>query len=163
MRSWSCGCWQAKSLLLVLLPDYLIHATLVQVCHRGLLISGPSGIGKSQLALDLVSRGHALVVDDSPLLQRRGSQVYGRCRANFAGLLHLPQQGLVDVRAQFGSQAALAEIRVELLACLVRQLPKEVPCYRFVEGIPMPCAYFPVNPETVDAVEAWVKGSALGD
>ncbi|MBF0255160.1 MAG: HPr kinase/phosphatase C-terminal domain-containing protein, partial [Gammaproteobacteria bacterium] len=133
--------------MLQLLPDHEIHATLVLIQGRGVLLSGPSGVGKSRLALELVQRGHQLVVDDAPRLQRRQDRLYGHCPEDFIGLLHLPEQGLVDVRSSHSAQAARRQCRVELIASLSRGPCSAETSPISIYGLQLPCRQFRVSPE----------------
>ncbi|HAR51983.1 HPr kinase/phosphatase C-terminal domain-containing protein [Roseovarius nubinhibens] len=88
-------------------PGESIHASCVALGGRALLIRGASGAGKSALALELISRGAALVSDDQTILRREGDQVIasappsikGRIEARGVGLLHAPEAGPSEVAA----------------------------------------------------------------
>ncbi|KAF0115047.1 MAG: HPr kinase/phosphorylase [Rhodobacteraceae bacterium] len=84
----------------------ILHATCVAVGDQGLLILGPSGSGKSALALKLISRGAVLVSDDRTLVTRTGDRLVASCpnpdlsgliEARGVGLLHAPALPLVPV------------------------------------------------------------------
>jgi serine kinase of HPr protein (carbohydrate metabolism regulator) len=90
----------------------LIHATAVAIEGRAVLLRGPPGSGKSDLALRLIDRGARLVADDQSELDRRGDALVVRAPAAIAGLIEV--RGLGIVRC-----AGLAEAPVALLADLV--------------------------------------------
>ncbi len=73
----------------------VLHASCVAVDRRGLLILGPSGSGKSALALRLLSLGAALVADDRTELLRRGDAVVARCPAPLRGLIEARGVGIL--------------------------------------------------------------------
>lgn len=73
----------------------IVHATSVAVAGRGLLIRGASGRGKSGLALDLMSRGAALIADDRTCLTRQGDIILLGCPPAIAGLIEARGLGLL--------------------------------------------------------------------
>ncbi|MGD9708288.1 MAG: hypothetical protein AB7U65_00540 [Halothiobacillaceae bacterium] len=82
----------------------------------GVLILGSAGIGKSELALDLVSRGHALVADDSPVFtQQADGRWLGRCPFPLQDFLEVRGLGILNVRRLFGDRAICAEHPLDLV------------------------------------------------
>jgi HPr kinase/phosphorylase len=91
------------------------HATLVDVYGVGVLVTGRSGIGKSETALDLVERGHRLVADDIVVIKRRDDDVLmGRSRSNVEHLMEIRGLGVIDVFPLFGVRAIRMQKRIEL-------------------------------------------------
>jgi HPr kinase/phosphorylase len=91
------------------------HATLVDVYGVGVLVTGRSGIGKSETALDLVERGHRLVADDIVVIKRRADEVLmGRSRSNVEHLMEIRGLGVIDVFPLFGVRALRMQKRIEL-------------------------------------------------
>jgi HPr kinase/phosphorylase len=82
-----------------------LHGVLVQVFGMGVLIIGKSSVGKSEVALDLVLRGHKLVADDVVLVQKSGSQLIGSPVEMGIDLLQIRGLGIVNVRALYGETA----------------------------------------------------------
>jgi serine kinase of HPr protein (carbohydrate metabolism regulator) len=79
-------------------PQPLSHrATCVAIGDRALLIEGPSGSGKSSLALALIDRGAVLVGDDGVLLEPRGGKLIARPHPNTRGLIEVRNLGLVPL------------------------------------------------------------------
>jgi HPr kinase/phosphorylase len=95
-------------------PRGNIHGSLADVYGVGLLFTGPSGIGKSEIVLDLVERGHRLVADDVVQLIRRGQTVIGRGNAFLKHFMEVRGVGVVDVREMFGIRAIRVQKRIEV-------------------------------------------------
>lgn len=101
-------------------PRTIIHGSMVDVYGIGVLLTGRSGIGKSEVALDLVSRGHRLVADDVVTIVRRTSGVLIG-QANEALRYHMEIRGLgiIDIQAMFGIRGIRklkkVEVQVELV------------------------------------------------
>lgn len=140
-----------------LAPETYIHGDLVDVFGVGLLITGESGIGKSECALDLIDRGHRLVADDLVRVLRRGTGILmGYSAAKSPGLAHhieVRGVGIVDVYSLYGVRAIRIQKRVEVV---VRLIPWQsgVECERagleeeFSEilGVKIPLVKIPVVP-----------------
>ncbi len=109
------------SLLGDLLNDHFawqkpVHGSLVDVYGVGLLIIGKAGIGKSEVALDLVERGHRLVADDVVVATRRGENLLiGAGTDLVQHFMEVRGLGLVDVRAMFGIRAIRFQKRIEVV------------------------------------------------
>ncbi len=82
-----------------------IHGVLVNVFGVGVLIIGESGTGKTDLALELIERGHKLVADDVVEIECADERVIGQAPERFAGLLAVNGVGIVSIREIFGSDA----------------------------------------------------------
>ena len=96
-------------------PCEVIHGTLVDVYGIGILLTGRSGIGKSEIALDLVERGHRLVADDAVELRReKGSVLMGKPREILRHYLEIRGLGIIDVMNIFGIRAVRIQKRVEI-------------------------------------------------
>ena len=106
-----------------LAPEDYMHGDLLDVFGVGLLITGESGMGKSECALDLIHRGHRLVADDLVRVQRRGTGILmGHSAAKSPVLAHhieIRGIGIVDVYSLFGVRAIRVQKRVEVEVRLV--------------------------------------------
>ena len=96
-------------------PSTSVHGTLVDVYGVGILLTGRSGIGKSEIALDLVERGHRLVADDVVTLKRtRVDVLIGTSQEILKSMLEIRGVGLIDVWSMFGISAIRIQKRVEV-------------------------------------------------
>ena len=103
-----------------LAPETTMHGDLVEVHGLGILILGRSGIGKSESALDLVSRGHRLVADDAVLVRRISPSVLrGRVASLLRHHMEIRGLGVIDVEALFGTLATLDERQIDLVVELI--------------------------------------------
>jgi HPr kinase/phosphorylase len=102
------------------------HGVLMDVLGMGVLISGESGLGKSELALELISRGHGLVADDVVELRRVSpTSIDGRCPPMLDGMLEVRGLGLLDIKTVFGETAVRRKMRLKLVVHLVRRSTHE--------------------------------------
>lgn len=91
-----------------------IHGVLVVVFDVGVLIFGDSGTGKTDLALELIERGHRLVADDVVEIECTDERLIGQAPERFTGLLAVSGVGIVDVRETFGSDAVQDKSRIDV-------------------------------------------------
>ena len=91
----------------------------MDVLGLGVLITGDSGVGKSELGLELISRGHGLVADDVVSISRiAGNTLEGRCPPMLKDFLEVRGLGLLNIRTIFGETAVRPKMRLKLLAHL---------------------------------------------
>jgi HPr kinase/phosphorylase len=122
------------------------HGVFMDILGLGVLITGESGLGKSELGLELISRGHGLVADDAVDLYRISQTALdGRCPELLRNLLEVRGIGLLDIKAIFGETAVRRKMRLRMIVHLVRRdtlereferLPYE-PLYEEILGIPV--------------------------
>ena len=99
----------------------VMHGELLEVFGMGLLITGSSGIGKSELALELISRGHRLIADDTPALTRVApNALEGACPPTLIDLIEVRGLGILNIRHMFGDSAIKRNKRVRLVVHLVK-------------------------------------------
>ncbi len=120
------------------------HGVFMDILGLGVLLTGESGLGKSELGLELISRGHGLVADDAvDLYKISQSALEGRCPDLLLNLLEVRGIGLLDIKAIFGETAVRRKMRLKLIVHLVRKetmereferLPYE-PLYEDILGI----------------------------
>lgn len=98
-----------------LAPSMIVHGSLVDVYGVGLLFTGRSGIGKSEVALDLVERGHRLVADDViRLIKRAENVIIGSGLEILEHHIEVRGIGIIDVNSIFGVRAIRQQKRVEV-------------------------------------------------
>ncbi len=97
------------------------HGVFMEIVGIGLLITGESGIGKSELALDLLSRGHRLIADDAPEFYRtEPTVVIGGCPPILRDFLEVRGLGVLNIRAMFGESAVKQTERLQLIVELIK-------------------------------------------
>lgn len=103
-----------------------VHGVFLDVFGMGVLITGDSGIGKSELALELVSRGHGLVADDVVELARIApTTIEGRCPGMLRDYLEVRGLGLLNIRTIFGETAARRKMKLKLIVHLQKQTSED--------------------------------------
>jgi HPr kinase/phosphorylase len=104
----------------------VLHGSFVDVYGIGVLMTGRSGIGKSEIALDLVERGHRLVADDVVMITRKGEGILmGSGTDLVKHFMEIRGLGLIDVRSMFGVRAIRFQKRVELVVELEEWKPNQ--------------------------------------
>jgi HPr kinase/phosphorylase len=97
-------------------PQTVLHGSFVDVYGVGVLLTGRSGIGKSEIALDLVERGHRLVADDVVMVTRKGEGILMGAGTDLVKhFMEIRGLGLLDVRSMFGIRAIRFQKRVEII------------------------------------------------
>ncbi|MDR3351831.1 MAG: HPr(Ser) kinase/phosphatase [Zoogloeaceae bacterium] len=96
-----------------------VHGVFMDVLGMGVLITGDSGVGKSELALELISKGHGLVADDVVELARiTPTTLEGRCPGMLQDYLEVRGLGLLNIRTIFGESAARRKMELKLIVYL---------------------------------------------
>ncbi len=108
-----------------LAPETLMHGVLMNIYGKGVIIKGESGIGKSEIALELIKRGHLLVADDAIELFRIGQNISGRSPEVLNNLLEIRGVGVIDVVKMFGVGSVLTNDVVEVIIQLERWIPSK--------------------------------------
>lgn len=104
----------------VLAPQITIHAVLLEVFGLGVLLLGDSGIGKSECALDLITRGHRLISDDSVLIKKIGEKLNGNPLELTHEHLEIRGLGIINIRDLFGVSAVGNQKYIDLCVELKR-------------------------------------------
>ncbi len=146
-----------------LITDFLVdrfsvyqqyHGSMVDVYGVGVFLVGKSGLGKSEVALDLVERGHRLVADDVVVINRKGEKVLIASGNHIIGhFMEIRGLGVVDVKATFGIRAVrekkVVQVVVELLewkeAMDYERLGLDTKTTKIL-GVEVPLVQLPINP-----------------
>ena len=101
-----------------LAPSVTRHGVLMDVYGEGVMITGDSGIGKSETAIELVMRGHRLVADDAVEIRRVSNELIGTAPEVIRHYIELRGIGVIDVRQLFGMRAIKTEAPIDLVVQL---------------------------------------------
>lgn len=93
----------------------VVHGSMVDVYGIGILISGKSGLGKSEVALDLVERGHRIVSDDVVILTKKGNILIAAPTEINRHFMEIRGLGIIDVMSMFGIRAIRYQKRLEVI------------------------------------------------
>ena len=100
------------------------HGVFMDVLGLGVLITGESGVGKSELGLELITRGHGLVADDVVEISRiAAGTLEGRCPPMLKDFIEVRGLGVLNIRTIFGETAVRRKMKLRLLAHLERSQP----------------------------------------
>jgi len=135
-------------------PQRAVHGSLVDVYGIGLLLIGKPGIGKSEVALDLVERGHRLVADDVVIATKREEAILmGAGTELVQHFMEVRGLGLVDIRSMFGIRAIRFQKRIEVVVNMqLWDSEKEYTRINMVEdthellGVDLPMVQVPITP-----------------
>ncbi len=98
----------------LLAPRLGVHGVLMDVFGVGVLILGEHSTGKSECALDLVTRGHRLVADDMVVLRQVAHEIMGNAPENLYGLMEIRGLGIISIKDLFGVASTRREKRVDM-------------------------------------------------
>ncbi len=99
----------------LLAPETTVHGVLMDVFGVGIMLTGASGVGKSETAMELIKRGHRLVVDDSVIIKRMENKLVGSSPDQIRYFMELRGIGIINVKNMYGSGSVLGEKEVELV------------------------------------------------
>ncbi len=98
-----------------LAPFTTIHGVLLEVSGIGVLITGHSGMGKSETAMELIHRGHRLIADDNVIAKRIQDEIIGTSPDKIMHFMEIRGVGIIDVRSMFGVGSVLREKSIDLV------------------------------------------------
>ena len=99
----------------LLAPETTMHGVLMDVFGSGILLTGNSGVGKSETAMELIKRGHRLVADDSVLIKRVENELVGTAPERIRYFMELRGIGIINVKNMYGSGSVLGEKEIGLV------------------------------------------------
>ena len=150
------------------------HGVFMEVMGLGVLLTGPSGVGKSELALELLSRGHRLIADDATEFRRTGPDtIHGSCPPMLADFIEVRGLGILNVRAMYGTNAVMPHKRLHLIIRLQSLMEDgnvatfdrldTTQRHRTILGIDIPEVILPVAPgrDLAVIIEAAVRNHVL--
>ena len=137
----------------MLAPSVTEHGVLMEVFGVGMLLTGKSGVGKSETAMELITRGHRLIADDSVIIKDIANELYGTAPDIIRYFMELRGIGIINVKSMYGSGSVLNEKKIEIVIQLENwQQGKEYDrvgdTSAFAEylGIKIPKLTIPVSP-----------------
>jgi len=134
-------------------PRKKLNGTLVDVYGVGIFITGKSGIGKSECALELISSGHRFIADDIVDAKRRNNVIMGEANKDIGHFMEIRGIGIIDIERMFGVRSIRVQKRIETQVELVPWRPnmdyeriglKEH--YNRILDVEIPIIYLPVSP-----------------
>ncbi len=99
----------------LLAPSASVHGVLMEVFGVGILLTGNSGVGKSETAMELIKRGHRLIADDSVVIKEIANELYGSAPDIIRYFMELRGVGIINVKSMYGSGSVLDEKNIQLV------------------------------------------------
>ncbi len=137
----------------LLAPSVTMHGVLLDVYGAGILLTGHSGIGKSETALELVKRGHRLVADDAVYIKKTAEQLIGSSNDMIRYFMEIRGIGIINVKNMYGTGSVMYEKEVELVIELEdwkegKQYDRlgDETMYETILGVKKPKLTIPVKP-----------------
>ncbi|MES9906291.1 MAG: HPr(Ser) kinase/phosphatase [Sedimenticola sp.] len=132
------------------------HGVFIEVLGVGVLLVGSPAIGKSELALELISRGHRLIADDAPEFSRIAPDIIdGRCPPILSDFLEVRGLGIINIRSMFGDSSIKQHMYLQLIINLQQMTTEELGkmdrlrgshAGRYVLGLEIPEVTLPIAP-----------------
>ncbi len=151
----------------------ILHGVFMEVLGTGVLITGESSVGKSELALELISRGHRLVADDAPEFTQTGPDILdGRSPSILQGFMEVRGLGVLNIREMYGDNAIKINKYLRLIIHMERMDSKNQNSFDRLKGhskvqkilnVEIPVTVIPVAPgrNLAVIVEAAVRNHIL--
>jgi len=108
-----------------LAPKTALHACLLEIYGIGVLLLGESGIGKSEISLELIRKGHRLIADDRVNIAAVRGKLIGTCPESIYGMMEVRGIGIIDVARMFGINSLAKRSHIQLVISLVQFKPDE--------------------------------------
>ncbi|MES0489161.1 MAG: HPr(Ser) kinase/phosphatase [Leptospirales bacterium] len=135
-------------------PRTVSHGVLLEVFGIGVLITGKTGVGKSETALELIELGHRLIADDAVHLYKRGEfHLHGSVSENIAYYMEIRGLGIINIKDLYGAGSVRKDIRIELIVALEEWKDQHEYDRTGLDektseilGVEIPCLLIPVKP-----------------
>ena len=111
----------------LLAPSTSEHGVLMEVFGVGILLTGKSGVGKSETAMELIKRGHRLIADDNVIIKEIANELYGTAPDIIRYFMELRGIGIINVKSMYGSGSVLDEKKIQLIIQRKPRLPEAPP------------------------------------
>jgi len=122
------------------------HGVFLDVLGAGVLLTGSSGIGKSELALGLINRGHRLIADDAVnLCQTNNDSLVGQCPDVLQDFLEVRGLGILNIRVMFGDTAIKTSKKLQLIVNIVAFDSEELKNIDRLHGMYRQCTILDIN------------------
>ncbi len=137
-----------------LAPRITRHGVLIEIYGEGVFLTGESGVGKSETAIELVKRGHRLVADDAVEIRKVSNiSLVGSSPENIRHFLELRGIGIINARRLFGMGAVKMTEKIDLVVEMELWNPEKIydrmgidTEYASILGVKIPCLTIPVKP-----------------
>ena len=137
----------------LLAPSISEHGVLMEVFGVGILLTGKSGVGKSETAMELIKRGHRLIADDSVIIKEIANELYGTAPDIIRYFMELRGIGIINVKSMYGSGSVLDEKSIQLVIRMENwqqgkeydRIGDEVSTAEYL-GVKLPMMTIPVSP-----------------
>lgn len=138
------------------LADYnTVHGTLINVFGVGVLVQGESGVGKSEVAMELVKKGHLFVSDDAVDIANIGGKLHGKANAISSSFIEVRGIGILNVSKMFGVEKVETSSPINLIVEMKKvdrierqdfeRVGKEIK-YKILDGVKVPYYLLPITP-----------------
>ena len=108
------------------MADFPEHGVLINLNAMGVFITGESGIGKTETALQLIHQGAILICDDAPEFTIDKDKIIGICPEGFYGLMHIRDIGIIDIRELLGKQYFNKEHKIDYIIELIQHQTQQL-------------------------------------
>ena len=99
----------------LLAPTEMVHGTLLDINGVGVLLTGTSGLGKSETAIELINRGHRIIADDAVIVKRVRNELVGKAPEKIKDFIEVRGLGIIDIRSMYGVGAVLESEYINLV------------------------------------------------
>ncbi len=149
-----------------------IHGSFLTIKGKGVVITGVSGIGKSETTLELMDRGHKFIVDDGLLVTKKGNDLIGRCPEAIKNLIEIRGLGIINVKKLYNRFDIISSHKIDYI-CHLKEFSKNTKFERIgrnkkhqeILGVAIPLIEIPVSAarNTALLIEIAIRNQLLKD